>query len=140
MHTRRYATDFFCGSLFYLCPSLALHLVCVLQPCVHLLGKGQPLGASVCVIFMCFCHFPIRCPGSGVVLDFIIYLQRKTPDTTPSPTQKYKILYHYTRVIFSRISISLFYPPNKHKTQHLTANGNQSDNNTLITKITTHSI
>ena len=30
-------------------------------------GKSWPLGASVCDVFLCFCHFPIRCPGSGVV-------------------------------------------------------------------------
>ena len=40
MRTHRYAPDFFCGSLFYLCMSLAYYLVCVLQPCVHMLGKG----------------------------------------------------------------------------------------------------
>ena len=34
----------------------------------------------------------------------------------------------------------MFYPPYKHKTQNLTANRNLSDNNTLIIKITTHSI
>ena len=39
MRTHRYAPDF-CGSLFYLCLSLAYYLVCVLQPCVHLPGKG----------------------------------------------------------------------------------------------------
>ena len=80
MRTHVYAPDFFCGSLFYLCLSLAYYLVCVLQPCVHLLGKGWPLGASVYDTFLCFCLFPTRCPGSGVVLDFIIYLQRKAPD------------------------------------------------------------
>ena len=36
---------------------------------------------------------------------FIIYLQRNTPDTTPFPTQKYKILYHLTRMIFFCITI-----------------------------------
>ena len=40
MRTRGNAPDFFCGSLVYLCPSLAYDLVCVSQPCVHLLGKG----------------------------------------------------------------------------------------------------
>ena len=33
---------------------------------------GQaPLGSLVCDVFLCFCHFPIWCPGSGVVLDSI---------------------------------------------------------------------
>ena len=26
---------------------------------------------SVCDVFLCICHFPIRCPGSGVVFDGI---------------------------------------------------------------------
>ena len=29
------------------------------------------LFALLCVMFLCFCHFPIWCPGSGVVLDSI---------------------------------------------------------------------
>ena len=40
MRTHKYTPDFFCGSLFYLCLCLAYYLVCVLQPCVHLVGKG----------------------------------------------------------------------------------------------------
>ena len=39
--------------------------------CGHLLGKGWPLGSLVCDVFLCFCHFPVWCPGSGVVLDCI---------------------------------------------------------------------
>ena len=42
-------------------------LVCSLQPCGNLQGKGEPLGSPVCDVFLCFCHFPMRCPGSGVV-------------------------------------------------------------------------
>ena len=34
--------------------------VCFLQPCGHL-----------CDVFLSFCHFPIQCPGSGVVLECI---------------------------------------------------------------------
>ena len=37
-------------------------------------GKGQPLGSLVCDVFLCFCHFSMLCPGSGVVL----------PDVLPS--------------------------------------------------------
>ena len=44
---------------------------CSLQPCGHLLGKGWPLGSLLCDVFMCLCHFLIRYPGSGVVLDCI---------------------------------------------------------------------
>ena len=45
--------------------------VCSLQPCGHLLRKGQPLCSLVCDVFLCFCHFPMWCPGSGVVLGCI---------------------------------------------------------------------
>ena len=34
-------------------------------------GKGWPLGSLVCDVFLCFCHFPIWCSGSGVVFDCI---------------------------------------------------------------------
>ena len=36
-----------------------------------LLGKGWPLVFPVCDVFLCFCQFPIWCPGSGLVLDCI---------------------------------------------------------------------
>ena len=42
-------------------------LVCSLQPCGHLLERGLPLG---CDVLLCFCHFAVWCPRSGVVLDF----------------------------------------------------------------------
>ena len=44
---------------------------CSSQPCGHLLGKGWPLGSLVCDVLLCLCHFPVWCPGSGVVLDYI---------------------------------------------------------------------
>ena len=50
---------------------LSCFLVCSLQPCGHLLGKGWPLGSLVCDIFLCFSLFLKWCPGSGVVLDCI---------------------------------------------------------------------
>ena len=53
------------------CLSLLCCLACSLQPCDHLLGKGWPLGSLVCDVFLCFCHFTLWCPGSGVVLDYI---------------------------------------------------------------------
>ena len=55
--------------IYVLC--LSCFLVCSLQPCCHLLGKGQPLGSLVCDALVCFCYFPVWCTGSGVVLDFI---------------------------------------------------------------------
>ena len=53
------------------CLSLPILDVCLLQPCGHLLGKSIPLSLTECDVVLCFCHFPIRCPGSGVVLDCI---------------------------------------------------------------------
>ena len=50
---------------------LSCFLVCSLQPCGHLLGKGCPLCSLVCDVFLCLCHFPMMCPESGVVLDCI---------------------------------------------------------------------
>ena len=49
---------------------LSCFLVCSLQPCGHLLGTGWPLGSLVYDVFV-FCHFPMLCPVSGVVLDCI---------------------------------------------------------------------
>ena len=46
-------------------------LVCGLQTCSHLLGKRRSLNSPKCDVFLCFCHFPIWCPGSGAVLDCI---------------------------------------------------------------------
>ena len=61
--------------LYVICVlSLSYCLVCLLQPCCHLLGKGEPLGSLVCDVFLYFCHFPIRCSGSGLVLDCIVFL------------------------------------------------------------------
>ena len=59
---------FFCGYFCYLCLTLPYYDVCFLQPCGHLLGKGWPLYFLVCDVYLCFCLFPICCPGSGVVL------------------------------------------------------------------------
>ena len=28
------------------------------------------LGYLVCDVFLCFCHFPMWCPGSGVAFDY----------------------------------------------------------------------
>ena len=48
--------------------------VCSLLPCGHLLrggGGGADLMALACGVWLCFCHFPMWYPGSGVVLDCI---------------------------------------------------------------------
>ena len=34
-------------------------------------GEESPLSSLECDDVLCFCHFPIRCPGSGVLLDCI---------------------------------------------------------------------
>ena len=54
--------DHFC----YLCFVFVMLLVCSLQPSDHPLEKGSHLGSLVC-----FYYFPVWCPRSGVVLDFI---------------------------------------------------------------------
>ena len=59
---------------FIICVSslpLSYLLICSLQHCGHLLGKGWPLGYLVCYVFLCFCLFHILWPGSGEVLDCI---------------------------------------------------------------------
>ena len=57
---------------FVVCVScLPCFLVCSLRPCSHPQGKGQTLGSLVCCILLRFCHFPVWCPMSGVVLDCI---------------------------------------------------------------------
>ena len=64
--------------LFLAVPQGCLRFVIVVFPdhthyfCGHLLGKGWPLGSLVCYVLLCFCHFPLWCPGSGVVLDLSI--------------------------------------------------------------------
>ena len=57
--------------IYVSCFSCFLLHVCSLQPCGHLLGKGKPLGSLVCGVYLCFCHFPMWCPGLGVILDCI---------------------------------------------------------------------
>ena len=56
--------------IYLLC--LSCFLVSSLQPCGQLLGKGWPLGSLVCDVCLYFCHLPMLCPGSGVVLDLSI--------------------------------------------------------------------
>ena len=40
--------------------------------CGQLLGKGRPLCSLVCDVFLCFYHFSMWSPASGVVLDLSI--------------------------------------------------------------------
>ena len=61
---------------------------------------------NVHVVFNWWCY--IKC-----ILVFIIYLQKIPLDTTYFPTQKYKIPYHATNVIFSVYPSYIFYPPRK---------------------------
>ena len=69
--------------IYVSCLTLLCCLACYLQPCEPsppppplppdepLLGKGWPLESLVCYVFLCFCHGPIRCFGSGMVLDWV---------------------------------------------------------------------
>ena len=60
--------DRFC----YLSLSLPyLFLAALCSPVGKLLISKAALGSLVCDVFLCFCHFPIWCPGSGVVLDCV---------------------------------------------------------------------
>ena len=46
--------------IYVSCVSSSYYLVCSLQPCGYLLGKGRSLGSLVYdVFFLCFCHFSI---------------------------------------------------------------------------------
>ena len=37
-------------------------------------GEGLTSCSIVCDVFLCFCHFPMWCPRSGVVFDRIDYM------------------------------------------------------------------
>ena len=56
---------FFCGSCV-----LFMSFVCSCLPCGRLLGRADLL-ALVYDVLLCFCHFPMWYPGSGMVLDCI---------------------------------------------------------------------
>ena len=51
--------------------------VFAILPCLFLAALWSPVGKGLtswrsfmsCFLVCFFCHFPIRCPGSGVVLD-----------------------------------------------------------------------
>ena len=49
--------------IYVSCLSMLCYLVCSVQPCVHLLGKGWPLGSLVCDVFLWFVTFPYGVPG-----------------------------------------------------------------------------
>ena len=64
--------------LAFICIIFAIYALCLScflafssQPCGQLLGNGCPLDPLVCYVLLCFCHFPMWWPGSGVVLDCI---------------------------------------------------------------------
>ena len=60
--------DRFCYLCFVFVIFSCLFIYCSLR---SLLGKGWPLGSLVCYVLLCFCHFLMWCPGSGVLLDCI---------------------------------------------------------------------
>ena len=61
---------------------LSCCLVCSLQPCGHLLGKGRALGSFVCDVFLCFCRFPYGFLGQ------VWYLIVSIPDVCLLPNFK----------------------------------------------------
>ena len=56
---------FLCG-LF-----LAFYILCFIAGLQTPAGKDWPLDLLVSEVLLCFCQFPMWCPGSGVVLDCI---------------------------------------------------------------------
>ena len=57
--------DHFCYLCFLFVKLSCLFIAALASPA----GKGWPLGSLVCDVFLCFGHFPLWSPGSGVVLD-----------------------------------------------------------------------
>ena len=45
--------------------------VFVILSCLFIVALWSPVGYLVCDVLLCFRHFPMWCPGSGVVLDCI---------------------------------------------------------------------
>ena len=59
--------DLFCYLCFVSFMLSCLSIAVLLPPA----GEGWPLGSLVCDVFLCYSHFPMCCPGSGLVLDCI---------------------------------------------------------------------
>ena len=57
-----------------ICISLCCASVSVFWVLWAPVGEGLTSRLSCVCCFLCFCHFPIGCPGSGVVLDSIDFL------------------------------------------------------------------
>ena len=56
----------------FLCGSFLAIYICVFIAALRSPAwKNWPLGSLVCEVLLCFCQFPMWCPGSGVVLDCI---------------------------------------------------------------------
>ena len=69
----------FVDLLCHLCLSLLYCVVCFLQPCGHLLGKGCPFGFLVWDVFLCFCHFPFGVLGQVWYLIVLISAHCRLP-------------------------------------------------------------
>ena len=78
------------------------------------MARMHELGSASPPYERCFTNANSRGRFPGYIINiFIIYLQKIPLDTTYFPTQKHKIPYHATNVIFS-VSLSyIFYPPPK---------------------------
>ena len=60
--------------IFVLCLPLVYCIVCSLQPCGHLLGKGCPFGSLVCDVFLCLIEeFPDHTHLLFLKLNYIIH-------------------------------------------------------------------
>ena len=59
--------DQFCYLCFVFVMISCLFIAALWSPA----GRGLTSWLLVCDVFLCFCHFTMWCPGSGVVLDCI---------------------------------------------------------------------
>ena len=56
--------------------------------------ESEHQGASVCGVFLFFCHFPIRCSGSGVILfvpSSLLFILSRVPTHRKYPTMCYPL-------------------------------------------------
>ena len=60
---------FFCGTLILFVLNVCKSVLSVPSSPVVTCWERADLLALVFDVFLCFCHFPIWCPGSGVVFD-----------------------------------------------------------------------
>ena len=63
--------DLFCYLCFVMFCCLFIAAVITCWESQESIQSNTPLGSLLCDVLLCFCHFPIWIPGSGVVLECI---------------------------------------------------------------------